>query len=168
MAVDYQINNIVLFPYQFAMQHFQAISQEVEWNGRIVVHLILGILEILPTGLNYIIAIFDAIFNLLDPFATPPPVASGWPSLSKDLLWQVSTFLTPDELGRSIRVCKSWGSHINTHNLIWNWQAQRVGVTNLAAIHAELNKYQSEDGNKFSPQLLYTISGYASNITGYD
>ena len=61
ITCDYKITSC-LFPFEFAVQHFKAVSQEVEWKGRCV-HVILGILEILPTGINYIIAIFDAIFQ---------------------------------------------------------------------------------------------------------
>lgn len=58
-----QINHAILFPYQLGLQHLQAASEETEWNGRFVVHLILVVLELLPTGINYIVAIIDAIFN---------------------------------------------------------------------------------------------------------
>jgi len=150
-TIDYQINNIFLFPYQFALQHFRAFSQEAEWNGRAVMHLVLGIFEILPTGINYIIAIFDAVFNrtssqVPDPLPEPQtptqrpaplttlvpvdPAAPGWPSLPTDLLGESSTFLTPKELGRCTSVCKSWGKYINQTNLIWNWQAHRAGIIN--------------------------------------
>jgi hypothetical protein len=148
VANDYQINNIFLFPYQFALQHFQAVSQEAEWNGRVVVHLVLGIFEILPTGINYIIAIFDAVFYHNPPqvpvpfipaggpfgnlspalFANPPPADPGWSLLPTDLLGKASTFLTPKELGRCMSVCKTWGGYINGNNQIWNWQAQKAGI----------------------------------------
>jgi hypothetical protein len=148
MVSNYNINNIFLFPYQFALQHFQAISKEAEWNGRVVVHLVLGIFEILPTGINYIIAIFDAVFHRnpahapipavpasgplvlrLDPFANPPPAAPGWPSLLEDLFGELSTFLTPKELGRCMSVCKSWGKCIS-QNKVWSKKAQQKGIIN--------------------------------------
>ena len=58
---DYEINSC-LFPFEFAMQHFKEASQAVEWQGRCV-HVILGVLEILPTGINYIIAM-QVLINL--------------------------------------------------------------------------------------------------------
>lgn len=148
-TIDYQINNIAIFPYQFALQHFKAFSQEASWNRRAVMHLVLGILEILPTGINYIIAIFDAVFNRNPPsrsiqpnpeqepldvtpifFTHPVSVIPGWPSLPTDLIGEFSTHLTPTELGRCISVCKIWGRYINQNDQIWNWQAHRAGIIN--------------------------------------
>jgi len=76
--INYEINNI-LFPFSFAFQHFAAIPQEAEWKGRIV-HLIVGILECIPP-INYIIAIFDSLFNNVPPVPVPhlPPAAPRAP-----------------------------------------------------------------------------------------
>ncbi len=63
------------------------------------------------------IAVFNTIF---------PPHPPGWPSLPEVLLGEISKFLTPEELGRSTSVCKSWGKYIIQNNQIWNWQAKSI------------------------------------------
>lgn len=51
---------------------------------------------------------------------------------------------------------------INRNNFIWNQQAQRVGVINprIQAELSGLNRYQSDGGERFTPQVLRMISGY--------
>lgn len=71
--INYDINGL-LFPFTFASRHFEAMSQEVAWQGW-TVHLIVGILEYIPP-INYIVAIFDSIFNNVPAVPVPgvPPV----------------------------------------------------------------------------------------------
>lgn len=51
-----------LYPFDYALQHFQAAPKEVVWKGR-VVHLIVGTLEFL-FPINYIIALFDRVIGI--------------------------------------------------------------------------------------------------------
>lgn len=79
--INYEINNY-FFPFDYAIQHFQAIPEEATWEGR-AVHLIVGVLELL-FPISYIIAIFDRIIvteqqrvrALQQPPPPPPPPAN--------------------------------------------------------------------------------------------
>lgn len=84
--------------------------------------------------------------------------------LSRDSLHLISQFLQPNEIGRSIQVCKVWENALND-NLIWNWQAERVKANVPPQLQAALGSYKSArvDG-QFDPRILRIISGYQGKI----
>jgi hypothetical protein len=98
--INYEINNY-FFPFDYAIQHFQAIPEEATWEGR-AVHLIVGVLELL-FPISYIIAIFDRIIvteqqrvRALQQPPPPPPPPGDEEQEELDLFRAVLLQLTQD------------------------------------------------------------------------
>jgi len=93
--------------------------------------------------------------------AASSKTTSSWSMLPKDLLQIMTHFLSPEETGRSLLICKLWKKTIDQNN-VWNWQSQRLGINLRPEVHQILSDYRSDEvpGGEFDYHLLRIISQY--------